>query len=561
MQTPTTQRHVVPPFRASRRGIWGNSSRAARADRGIDGPASVIFRSGLALALLALGSVGCGSDFIGDGAGGTGASGSSGAAPTGSSSTGIDPGCVPTETTGPKDDTCGIFVDPLGGSDENPGTIASPKKTLGNAVSVWAAGKGIYAATGVLTDTTGVTLPAGVELYGGLDSASGYKLGAATAKTTLAPAVGEIPLVLDGGSARTELHRLGVTAQAALTTGASALGIIVGEVDATLESVDITAGDGVDGQDSATPTDNVGPGDPNDASIVGNNGAAANTTMTSTKNPGGVAKSNPLCSSVGGSGGDGGEVVPGAPATPQAGVTGSPGSATPAPTMGVNDGHGGIGDSGGGCMDGGLGRNGDPVTDGDGGTTLGTLSLTGYHGASGAPGEDGKPGQGGGGGGGAKGKTLPDTRGASAGSGGAGGCGGKGAPGGGAGGSSIALVLLGSTAPTLTNVTLHAGTGGAGGDGAVGEFGGVGGNGGAKGLGSGGTAAACNGGGGGQGSNGGSSGGGHGGHSLGIAYVTSAPSTGFTVDKKDGGTAGVTSGSGAPAEAGATVDTKQLGAE
>ncbi|MFO0611528.1 MAG: hypothetical protein U0414_02985 [Polyangiaceae bacterium] len=478
-----------------------------------------------------------------------------------SSSSGVVADCLPTLTAGPKDDTCGVFVDPNGGSDGAAGTMAAPQKTLGAALITWIPGKAIYVCDGALTDTEALTVQAGVIVYGGLDCGAGYKVKSDAARTTLAPKAGAIPLTLTGGAAATELHGLAITATADTVPGSSAIGVVVGDVSATLERVDITAGDGVAGTNSTTPTDNIGPSNPMDAMIVGNAGANANTMTPGTKNPGGPAKVNPLCQSIGGAGGDGGEVLA---MTPQNGGGGTDGSAVPLPAPDPNDGKGGSGGSA--CTPGAQGAAGTDVIDGAGASgpqSVGKLSLTGYQGVSGAKGPDGNPGQGGGGGGGAKGKTSPDTRGASGGSGGAGGCGGHGAPGGGPGGASLALVLLGASAPTLMDVTLVTGKGGDGGTGAAGQSGAIGGLGGLKGFGTGApaTAAACSGGDGGSGSSGGAGGGGRGGHSLGIAYVTAAPASGFMVTHGAAGAAGTTAGAGTPADAGIADDTAQLGAQ
>lgn len=501
------------------------------------------------------------------GAGGTGASTSGSmasqmtttTATMTSSSSGVVADCIPTLTAGPKDDTCGVYVDPTNGLDPSPGTMGAPRKTLGAALAAWAEGKAIYVCDGALADTEPLTVPAGVVVYGGLDCASAYKVKSADARTALAPKPGAIPLTLSAGTAATELYRLSVSATSDVLPGSSAIGIVVGDVPAKLASVDVTTGDGVAGMGSTTPTTNIGPSDPNDASIRGNSGANANTTTPAIKNPGGPAKVNPLCTSTGGSGGDGGEIA----GTAQNAYEGGDGSATPLPTpVGMVDGQGGLGDGGAGCAPGHQGAIGVAVLDGPGASgaaSLGTLSLTGYTGVSGSPGPDGNPGQGGGGGGGAKGKTSPDTRGASGGSGGAGGCGGKGAPGGGPGGASIALILLGTTAPTLVDVTLVTGKGGDGGAGAAGQFGATGGNGGAKGAGAG-TFAACDGGDGGQGSSGGAGGGGRGGHSVGVAYVAAAPSAGFTVTHGAAGLAGTSAGTGTAAEPGEAEDALQMGA-
>ncbi|MFO0611527.1 MAG: hypothetical protein U0414_02980 [Polyangiaceae bacterium] len=522
--------------------------------------------------LAALSGVGCStycSQHGCDGAGGAGGATSSSASSQtststssiSSSSTGVVMDCLPTLTAGPKDDTCGVFVDPNAGSDGAAGTMAAPQKTLGAALITWIPGKAIYVCDGALTDTEPLTVQPGVIVYGGLDCGAGYRVKSDAARTTLAPKAGAIPLTLTGGAAATELHQLAITATADTAPGSSAIGVVVGDVSATLERVDITADDGVAGANSTTPTDNIGPSNPMDAMIVGNAGANANTMTPGTKNPGGPAKVNPLCQSIGGAGGDGGNIVA---ATPQQGSLGDSGSATPLPPpLGMNNGQGGPGEIAIPCEAGHGGAPGAAVLDGAGASgpqSVGKLSLTGYQGVSGAKGPDGNPGQGGGGGGGAKGKTSPDTRGASGGSGGAGGCGGHGAPGGGPGGASLALVLLGASAPTLVDVTLVTGKGGDGGAGAAGQFGATGGDGGARGLGMG-TTNACIGGAGGQGSSGGAGGGGRGGHSVGIAYVTALPASGFMVTHGAAGAAGTSAGAGTPADAGVADDVLQLGAQ
>lgn len=532
------------------------------------------FLLALTLGGAALGSAGCQESWCdgyvactetgssGMGGSSTSSSASSTSTMMTSSSTGVVMDCVPTLTQGPKDDTCGVFVDPLAGSDGSDGTMAAPMKTLTAAIAEWTPGKAIYVCDGALTDASNVAVLPGVIAYGGLDCANAYRVKAANARTTLAPGPGVIPLTLTAGASPIAMQRFAVTAAAGVAAGASAIGVIIDDVPATLEDFEITAGDGVAGASSVTPTDFIGPSDPNDATIKGNAGANANTTTPTIKNPGGPAKVNPLCVSNGGSGGDGGEVV----GTAQNGYMAGNGAATPAPTMGVGNGMGGAGDMGGGCLAGNIGRNGDPVLDGPGAAgaaSIGTIAADGYHGVGGSPGANGNPGQGGGGGGGARGKTGPDTRGASGGSGGAGGCGGKGAGGGGAGGASIALVLLGATAPTLANVTLTTGKGGDGGAGAAGQSGAIGGDGGPRGLGTGApaTTPACIGGAGGSGGNGGAGGGGRGGHSLGIAHVSAAPSTGFMVTHGLGGAAGATVGTGATADTGIANDTQQLDAD
>lgn len=524
---------------------------------------------GLALSL-ALGS-GCSYDFCRDylqgncdvstgGQGGATASSTSGSET--SSSTGVVADCIPTLTAGPKDDTCGVFVDPTGGMDGGAATMAAPLKTLGAAAAAWTAGKAVYVCEGALGDAVAVTLPAGIVVYGGLDCANAYRVKADTARTVLDPGPGLLPLTLGAGAAGTVVERFEVRATAAATAGASAVGIVIADVPATLESVDVVVGDGVAGAASVTPTDNIGPTNANDPAIRGVDGAAANTSMTNAPNPGGVAKVNAFCMSTGAKGGDGGEIA----GTAQDAYAGGNGSVAPVPNP-MMFGFGGAGQGASQCLDGHAGKDGDVASDGSGASgasSLGTIALDGFHGVSGSAGADGNPGQGGGGGGGAKGKTTPNTRGASGGGGGAGGCGGKGALGGAAGGASIGIVHLGTAAPTLTNVKITTGKGGDGGAGAFGEGGVTGGNGGTGGAGS--TAApttadGCIGGKGGKGSDGGAGGGGRGGHSVGIAYVTAAPTGGFTSTRAGAGAPGVSAGAGAPADPGVNQETLQLGAQ
>ncbi|MFO0616370.1 MAG: hypothetical protein U0414_27510 [Polyangiaceae bacterium] len=477
-----------------------------------------------------------------------------------SSSTGVSMDCAVSLTSGPtKGDSCGVFVDPVGGDNMQAGTMAAPLKTLSAAVIAWTAGKTIYVCEGALTDTSGIVLPAGVVVYGGLDCSAGYKIKAADARTTLEPDAGEIGLRLADGQGTTEVDRLKVLATAGAAPGSSAIGVIVGEVPSVFADVDVETGDAAAGQDSTTPTDNIGPTNSMAAPIAGGVGADANTTTPTMTNPGGLPGTNPFCTTTGGAGGEGGKVV----AVASDGIKGDDGTATPTPPIVAgNDGVGGPGDMGGGCAPGHQGSNGASVMPGPNATLPGTISSMGYAGASGGVGEDGRPGLGGGGGG-AKGlkdvtPPLADIRGASRGGGGAGGCGGHGAPGGGAGGASIGMIVLGA-APTLSGVSFTVGKGGAGGSGAAGQFGAVGGKGGNAGSGAG-TPTACDGGKGGQGSNGGAGGGGHGGHSLAIAYVTSAPAAGFTSTRAGGGLGGA-SDAGGKGDDGSGAETLKLPAQ
>jgi hypothetical protein len=455
--------------------------------------------------------------------------------------------CIPgPEGTG-KDLTemcSGVFV-AKSGDDMNGGSMGAPVATLAKAVELAAAGtdKRVYACAEEFQEA--VAIPAGVTVYGGLDCASGsWKYVGDTTKTVIAPAADMVPLTLLGGADTTTISDVEARAMDATMPGGSSIAAIADGPTASLVRVRLVAGAGLDGTNGTTP-DPIGPTDPNDPAIKGNDGAAACTIAMET--PGGLAKTNDLCAtSIGGNGGNGMET---------SGTAGADGQPLPDPNPDLW-GLGGAGASTGACKGGGYGNVGSDGMPGSGGSTLGTLSATGIVGASGAAGGAGMPGQGGGGGGGAKGKA--GCAGASGGSGGAGGCGGPGGLGGQAGGSSIALVSVGASL-TLTDVTMKVSVGGKGGDGGDGQNGSVGGFGGIGGAGVSGTFKGCTGGEGGVGGFGGKGGGGRGGHSLGIAYMGgSAPTSGFTVElgmPGPGGAGAEGAGMGMP---GVQADTQQF---
>lgn len=423
-------------------------------------------------------------------------------------------GCVPfenhTDGKGPVKDECGIFVRSTG-DDTNPGTSkAAPVRTIKQAITLAkAAGKPIYACADLFPET--VDIPEGITMYGGLNCAASWTYIGDTKKTVIAPEQDKIALrfLIEGGGV---IHLEDIAAQAADATipGGSSVAAIADAVTLELVRTEFIAGEGAPGENGASMMVPVGPTDPMDAAIRGNNGTAA-CMGGGMGNLGGDAKVNDACSmSIGGQGGTGLEMT---------GNAGAAGEVLPNPNPN-NYGIGGAGASVSNCLDGAGGVKGDDGIPGLGAKTadVGTLDITGYIGVAGAVGGGGKPGQGGGGGGAAKGKT--NCYGASGGGGGAGGCGGAGGGGGKAGGSSIALVSLGATL-TFTDVKLtssNGGTGGAGGAGQAGGVGGVGGNGGAGAGGAMPTLSGCKGGSGGVGGFGGKGGGGRGGHSLGIAW-------------------------------------------
>ncbi|MDC3957289.1 hypothetical protein [Polyangium jinanense] len=411
-------------------------------------------------------------------------------------------------------DECGVFVSALA-ADGGDGTKAKPFKSLQAAVDkartvtarIYACADGDYAER--------VDVPAGVSIFGGFDCQGAEWNYDTTKKARINPPEPASPDEVQAslrvvGAQTTRLEDLRIEAANATLKGGSAIALIVDGATVNFVRTELIAGNGNDGAQGVTPTDDIGPSDPDDLNIRGNSGQ--NACMGGAGgNPGGAAKANPICNeSSGGKGGNGQET---------SGDVGGDGIPAPNPNPN-NRGVGGLGDTGAGdCETGQPGANGTIGSDGAGGMNDGALDASkGHIGVSGQPGGKGTIGQGGGGGGGSKGKS--GCFGASGGGGGAGGCGGNGGFGGMAGGSSIGIVSIGATL-SFQMVGITTGAGGYGGDGGFGQAGGNGGNGGNGGSGAtmgGATPYGCNGGPGGNGGDGGTGGGGRGGHSLGIAY-------------------------------------------
>lgn len=417
----------------------------------------------------------------------------------------------PSETPDVIRDECAFFVGGANASDTNEGTEAAPFASLSAALYAAKNAKARVYICGTVNER--VDVAAGVSIFGGFDCTQKEWAYDATMRATIAPSAPVADAAFQSsirisGTGTTRIEDVNIQANAGTFDGGSAIAVIVN--DATVDFVRsiLTSGDGVAGAKGATPTDDVGPGDPDYAAIRGSNGQIA-CMGGPNGNPGGTAVINSLCpESVGGKGGNGQEAS-GAP-----GDDGLPSD----PTYGQGgDGEGAIQ-----CLPGGNGSNGGDGKSGTGAMAKGTLDAAkGFVGTVGNPGEKGAAGQGGGGGGGAKGK--PVFYGASGGSGGAGGCPGNGGLGGGPGGSSIGIVSIGGSL-RFSEASIVVGSGATGGNGGDGQLGGVGGNGGTGGPGSNcgsgmKTPDACQGGNGGYGGRGGMGGGGRGGHALGVAHT------------------------------------------
>jgi hypothetical protein len=417
---------------------------------------------------------------------------------------GGDAGCDPARSPG--EDACvitnelGVFVED-GGNDLNPGTKVAPVKTIAKAMELaGASGKRVYACAQAFNEP--VVIPAGMELFGGLDCENGWGWIGADAKTTIATGPDVIPATLLEGERPTRLDDFWIQAAGATVPGGSSIALIASGVKTELVRCTIVAGDAMPGEDGEDAPASPAPAGPPGAMAPNGPPCIAGVPAL----PGGPPTQNPECpASIGGKGGDSfaGAGQPGTAGLPELG-----GGAGGEPY----------------CTAGGDGADGPQGVVGAGAASPGILTSEGYAGQAGGDGTAGDPAQGGGGGGGHNGGFcggMP-AAGSPGGGGGAGGCGGAGGAGGRPGGSSIAIASVGASL-TLTDVSLTAGNGGPGGAGGDAQPGGEGGPGGLPGF-SPSFPQACPGGKGGIGGSGGPGGGGAGGHSLGVAYTGPEPS-------------------------------------
>lgn len=470
----------------------------------------------------------------------SGTSGTGGSGTGGSGTGGMAPDCSGDPSKTNVIDACGVFVQADAAGATEDGTLAHPYKTLQTAIDN-AGAKRVYACASA-PYSEAVTIAAPIELFGGFDCAKGWGW-KADGRSALNGPPGAVALTLTKQGDGAKVQGFTITAASATTNSESSVAVAVDDITAALIACEVTAGDGMAGEDGMTPSGMATKGADAPPPDVGTMNACINTASVN----GGMSGMT-ICDdgtmSAGGVGGKGG-------ITGMSSGDGEKG-ADGTPADGAN-GKGGLGeDAMNACMKGTDGKAGDAGLGGDAGGSPGALSLKGIDDKDMTDGKPGGRGYGGGGGGGAKAGTFcppsaspVDGPGASGGGGGAGGCGGMGGGGGKAGGSSIAIISLG-TKLKLTGVSLKTGKGGDGGKGVSGQSGGD------AGLGAAGGAKSaispskpgCKGGDGGLGGGGGSGGGGRGGHSVGIAYVN-ALSTAPVLKSFIGGTAG-SGGTGGP---------------
>jgi hypothetical protein len=215
-------------------------------------------------------------------------------------------------------DECGVFAsDSLGDDNTGEGTKSKPFKTLATAVDR-ANGKPVYACSETFAEA--LVLPAGTELYGGLDCTQGWIYGGDTARTMIAPGAEQIPLKLSSGSSLTRIENVHGRSADAMQPGGSSIAAIVDGATAELTRCDLMAGAGAAGENGESL-----PADPTLNGTPGNLGANACMGSVISGNPGGMSAAKTCDGSemtVGGKGGDGGKIDSGPPVTALAGGDG-----------------------------------------------------------------------------------------------------------------------------------------------------------------------------------------------------------------------------------------------
>jgi len=456
-----------------------------------------------------------------------------------------DPTQLPSQDPCVINDAYGVFVSPTGRSGAA-GTMADPFLRVADAIAAATghsdrvlACAGSYDEALILGAIPGQdagAIPAtdggvdaaeeesfsgGVNVFGGLDCANGWKY--TGAKAILAPTTRGVALTVKGLVAGLTFEDFGFHSLAGVESGESSIAVFASQSAAPgllLRRCEIVAGAGQPGTDQVGTT-GFDAGAP--AGLPGTANSGGGTTPNAC---GGVAMA-----SVGGAGGQ-----PAAMGTD--GTDGTPGPSNKGTAIAciLGAGEGNVG---------GRGLGGAAGTVGLGAASWAQFDQNGWVPSAGLPGGPGGVGQGGGGGGSA------DTSGGGGG-GGAGGCGGIGGSAGTGGGSSIAVLVYQSSVD-LEQCTITVADAGKGGNGATGQVGQAGG---AHGSGYSGSTA-CAGGNGGYGGTGGGGGGGAGGLSTDVLWLGTAPTidgspVGEAIVSDAGGDAGTLAQSlvGSPGAAG-----------
>ena len=143
-----------------------------------------------------------------------------------------------------------IFVDGIGGNDGNPGTMQSPKKTIGAGITAGAAAnpkKDVYVSKGTYAEL--VTMADGVSIYGGYDAANKWARSNANVTTIASP--NTIGVSAKNLSQSVEIQLFTISSQNAMGTagngdGLSSYGVLIANASGgvVVRGCSIVAGNG-----------------------------------------------------------------------------------------------------------------------------------------------------------------------------------------------------------------------------------------------------------------------------------------------------------------------------
>jgi hypothetical protein len=163
----------------------------------------------------------------------------------GGSGGGGNPACNadPTQDPAAVIDDCGVFVS-TSAAPGGDGTREKPYAVLQEAIDN-AGGKRVYACTsGAFAES--VILGAGIEVIGGFDCDAEWTW-SAEARSTIEGPAGAVALMLTEAANGAKVQSFAIRAASATVTGGSSIAVAVADVEAELAQVDVTAGDGIDG--------------------------------------------------------------------------------------------------------------------------------------------------------------------------------------------------------------------------------------------------------------------------------------------------------------------------
>ena len=173
--------------------------------------------------------------------------------PTGSGGGPPNPGCEadPTQDASTVTDECAVFVSATAEAGGD-GTKAKPYASLVEAVAN-AGNKRVLACTsGAFAES--VAIEAGIEVIGGFDCKAEWTW-SEEARSAIEGPAGAVALTMTEGASGAKVRSFAVRAASATELGGSSIGVAVADIDAELAQVEVTAGDGMDGENGTTPTE------------------------------------------------------------------------------------------------------------------------------------------------------------------------------------------------------------------------------------------------------------------------------------------------------------------